>query len=227
MYWKRQSGMGLRKNRGSSQLSNEFYQSKMNKVNRVVDKYFDFFKEIGGLFDLKELIPNSMLDNTEECNFEESAIWKPILSTVTDEEINELESYFKHPLPDSYKRFLKHKHFLELNLGGYGVGFFPNIPGELVSKNKEIIEDSYWNLINRNFLPFAHLSDYGVLAFDANVKSAENNYPIVTLSHEDDFEHPDNSAKDFESMFDEFETHLDDWIKRNREQRKVSASTTL
>ncbi|MCP2045553.1 SMI1/KNR4 family protein [Pontibacter sp. HSC-36F09] len=192
----------------------------MNKIKVVVDKYFAFMQEIGGLFAPEKEVPQVMLDAEKMGEFEDSVYWKPINSTVTDKEIKELEDYFGHKLPSTYKMFLQHRHFLELQLGEYGVSFFPNIPEKLVSNTKEEIEEYYWNLVERNYLPFARLSDYGVVAFNANKGSAENDYPIVTLTHEDEFEETEEYATNFEDMFKEFDSHLKDWTETHKTQEK-------
>ncbi|MFC6999511.1 SMI1/KNR4 family protein [Rufibacter roseus] len=193
----------------------------MNKIKEVVDKYFAFMQEIGGLFAPEEQVPPGMLDLDRKGDLEYSVFWKPINSTVTDVEIKKLENYFGHELPTAYKNFLKHRHFLELQLGEYGVSFFKSIPEKLVSDTKEEIEEYYWNLIERNYLPFAQLSDYGVVAFNANKESTENDYPIVTLTHEDEYEETEEYAANFEGMFKEFDSHLEDWIQTRKSKEKT------
>lgn len=188
----------------------------MEKINKVIDKYFDFMDEIGGMSNIDSMIPNCMVDHTKESELGSKLYWKAIKSTVSESEIQELEDYFNHKLPKSYKEFLQHRHFIELELGSYGVRFFKNLPRTFVEDMKEEIENYYWNLIERNYLPFAALSDYGVLCFDANVTKPNNEYPIITFDHEDEFIESDNYSPDFETMFQEFEENLDEWIDNKR-----------
>lgn len=192
-------------------------------IKTVVDKYFDFMEELGGNAHLTSVIPISMIDSNRPPDNDWS-YWNALPSAVTEKEIKELESYFKHKLPESYKFFLRQRHFIELHLGAYQVNFFANLPQELLPKTKETIKDLYWNLPKRDYVPFAHLSDFGVLCFDANKNVADNDYPIVEFNHEDGYHQPELYSKNFLEMFPEFNSHLDDWIKNNREKRKGNTS---
>ncbi len=189
-------------------------------VKRVLDKYYDFMGEIEGNCYETESIPPSMIDKSKKSKYENTSFWIAIPSTVTEKNLNELESFLKHKLPDSFKYFLQLRHFLQLSLGGYGIGFFCNLPELLNAKFKEIINEQFGTLLNRNYLPFANFMDFGVLCFDANKIKDDNNYPIVLFSNEDGYSTPKFYAVDFLGMFKEFETNLDDWIKNNREIRK-------
>lgn len=188
----------------------------MEKINKVIDKYFDFMDEIGGVTFIDSMIPNCMIDYTKKSEFEGKLYWKAINSLVSESEIQELEGYYNHKLPKSYKEFLQHRHFIELELGGYCIRFFKNLPNTFVEDTKIEIENYYWNLIERNYLPFAALSDYGVLCFDANVSKPDNEYPILSFDHEDEFGESESYSPDFESMFQEFEENLDEWISNKR-----------
>lgn len=193
--------------------------SDFSIIKTVLDKYFNFMREIEGNSYITELIPDSMIDETKENGGEGWSYWKPLPSAVTEKEIAQLESYFKHKLPESYKFFLHQKHFIELYFGQYSIRFFSNLPAELVPHFEETIKELYWNLPKRNYIPFAHLSDYGVLCFDANKKVTDNDYPVVEFNHEDGYHQPELYSKNFLEMFPEFNGHLDDWIKNNREIR--------
>lgn len=192
--------------------------SDTNKIKNVIDKHIDFINELGGNSFISELVPDQMVNNSIKPRFEGIIHWNAIKSTVGDKEIIELEDYFNHKLPESYISFLKHRHFIQLQLGTYSVNFFKNLPSSMVDDIKEEIEEYYSNLIERNFIPFATLSDYGVLCFDANNSTANNEYSIVSFDHEDEYETPKIYSVNFASMFDEFEEHLKDWIKNKRNE---------
>ncbi|MFK8104001.1 MAG: SMI1/KNR4 family protein [Saprospiraceae bacterium] len=192
----------------------------MERIKRVLDKYFHFMDEIGGNSFIEELIPAQLINKEKEPKFEGTLFWKAINSTIKENEISELEEYYRHKFPLSYKLFLQHRHFIDLQLGEYSIGFFKNLPNTIVNDTKEEIENCYWNLVERNYLPFASLSDYGVLCFDANHSNPD--YPIVSFDHEDEYDKPEIYASNFEAMFEEFETHLDDWIKSKREKRNLT-----
>jgi hypothetical protein len=193
-------------------------QQDLNLIKLVVDKYFDFLQEEGGNHYATEFIPEIMLDKSKEFD-DECSYWIPIESTISEKEVIDLEELFGHPLPESFIFFLRQRHFMELYLGSRPINFFSIFPGALSSKFKEIIEMLYWNLLERNYLPFAHVSDWGVLCFDANVKSEKNDYPVIMLDHEDDYSEPTLYAKNFEDMFKEFNSDLDESIKVIRENR--------
>tara|TARA_R110002096_G_C14385150_1_gene706088 strand:- start:41 stop:625 length:585 start_codon:yes stop_codon:yes gene_type:complete len=194
----------------------------MERIKRVIDKYFDFMDKIGGNSFIDELIPESMINKAKEPRFEGTFFWRAIESTVENRDIQKLENYYGHKLPDSYRSFLQHRHFIELQLGGYSIGFFKNVPSRLVQDTKQEIENYYENLIERNYLPFATLSDYGVLCFDANRVDNNQDYPVVSFDHEDGYEAPEHYSENFNSMFQEFEANLDNWIKNKREKNNAT-----
>lgn len=183
----------------------------MERIKRVIDKYFDFTDKIGGNSFIKDLVPNAMINDTKEPKFKGTVFWNAISSTIHDEEINQLEYYFGHQLPETYISFLKYRHYIELVLGEDSVAFFRNIPGQLVQDVKREVQNNFVYLKERSFIPFATLSDYGVLCFDAN-QSDSKDYPVVSFEHEDGYEDAVPYAKNFESMFYEFEDKLDSWI---------------
>jgi len=158
----------------------------MNIIEHVVDKYFDFKEELGGNPIMDEVVPKVMVGGKHiKLNLSN---WKAIESTISNVEIESLEEYYNHKLPKSYILFLKHKHFLELHLGEYGIGFFKNMPKTILKDTLQIISEQYWNLIERNYLPFAAMSDFGVLCFDANQPQLDNEYSVVSFNHEDHYE---------------------------------------
>ena len=197
----------------------------MSTIKATVDKYFAFMEEIGGLLAIDEQVPEIMHDVEKTTDIEDCAFWKPLDSSITEIEIKELEEYFGHEVPATYKMFLQHKHFVELQLGG-GIDFFPNVPGRLITQTKGIIDEYYPSLIERNYLPFARLGDHGVVAFDANKESAGNNYPIVTFTHDDEYDVPEEYAMNFEDMFNEFDSHLNAWIETYRSKEKTPHNST-
>lgn len=103
-----------------------------------------------------------------------------------------------------------------MDLGQPSITFFKNLPRTLVEDTEEEIEEFYEGLIERNYLPFARISDVGVLCFDANTEQANQAYEIVGFDQEDGFLRPERYAKNFAALFVEFETHLDEWISHRR-----------
>ena len=193
-------------------------------IKKVLDKYVDFTKQQGdyGFAFITEQIPQVMLDTSKPEDEYGYSFWLPIDSTISDKEISELELLFKHKLPPSFKYFLKQKHFIELHLE-QNADFFPILPGQLTSKFKEIIDTYYWTLIKRNYLPFANYGDWGVLSFNANKKSMDDDYEIVILDHDDEYQKTQRYADNFLKMFELFDRELDETIKQVSEHKKNNA----
>ena len=78
-------------------------------------------EEIGGNSFIEDLIPKLLIDEEKESEFDGIRFWKTSGSTIEEKEIRELESYYGHNLPSSYKSFLKYRHFVELQLGTYSI----------------------------------------------------------------------------------------------------------
>jgi hypothetical protein len=186
-------------------------------IKLVVDKYFDFRDEIGGNHYITEFIPAAMINFKKENN-DDYTYWVAIESTFSEQDTIQLSEYFGSPLPSAFIYFLRQRHFIEFQPAG-NVSFFTVLPGDLTSQFKEIIDTQYSNLLERNYLPFAHFADTGVLCFDANVKTEGNDYPIILLDHEDDFDTPQDYANNFMEMFNDLNAELDEFIKNNRENR--------
>lgn len=190
-------------------------------INKFLDKHFDFWKTQGdyAFSYFTEKIPDSMLDKSKNADDEEYSFWVPIKSSTTQDEISSLEKLLKHQLPGSYKYFLLQKHFIELHLGG-GPRFFSHIPNKLVSTFSKILKTYYSDLIKKNYLPFADFGDWGVLCFNANNVTPDNDYEIVILDHEDGYNKPTAYAKSFIDMFNLLETELDETIRQITEHKK-------
>ena len=184
-------------------------------IKTFVDKYFDFMDGLGENVDSTEYIPAIMIDPNRKGD-EYSSYWLAIASTVTDTEIGELEALLQHPLPDSFKFLLKYRHFIDLYPGEEGFKFFGNMPQRLVQTYKKNIDIRYKKALERNYLPFAHFMDIGVLCFDANAKVANNDYPIVLLKNrKEGYNEQEFYANNFLEMFKAFDAELDDLIKTN------------
>jgi hypothetical protein len=116
--------------------------------------------------------------------------WYPIDSTVADSEIEELEQQLNFRLPGSYKIFLKHKHFYELYISEarFSGQEIRNWKRHLINRAFDGYPREF--LIDKGYIPFADWSDWGLLCFDTNKLSADNDYPVVLWDHErwDEFE---------------------------------------
>jgi hypothetical protein len=190
-------------------------------ITKIVDKYFSFIGEIGGLHFIPELIPEDMKDYTNPPRYEGTQRWKVIPSTVTDKQIQEYETQLGLKLPDSYKFFVKYKNFIEMNLGGYQVVFFKNLSTDWMETLLEQSQPYREHLEGRGLIAFADYSDYGVVCFDSTTSTGNDlEYPVVWLDHEDGYDQVNPLAGNFMHLVRSCEPHLDDWIKSNRELRQ-------
>lgn len=183
-------------------------------IKQVLDKHFTFSNSIGRNVVLSDEVPLSMVDPARK-GAEGWTYWSSIAGTVTDAELAELEGMFGFGLPLSYRYFLRQRHFLELQLGKQAIVFFRNLPFQLVKKIRETIERSCPQLVGSAFLPFAFYMDSGILCFDARVTFPDHDYPVVLLSVADGFEEKKWYANSFLDLFQEFNLHVDQWIKSN------------
>ena len=121
--------------------------------------------------------------------------WLPSKSTVSDEQLKVLERKLGYALPDSYKVFLKYKHFYELYISY--ARFCGHSERDWQDSLPRLAFDGYPRelLIDKGFIPFADWHDWGLLCFDTNHASPGNEYPIVMWDHErwDEFEPFSNS----------------------------------
>lgn len=157
-------------------------------MEKIIDKYLDKLVAIELNRLPSEIVPE-MADPNQDQN-EEWRIWNPIQSLVVDNEIEEFEARLGHKLPESYKRFLKHKHFYELLIGE--CSFCEHPAGVWRASLSEMIFDGYPQeyLIDKGIIPFASWSDWGLLCFDTTTEHQNNDYQIVLWDHEffDEFE---------------------------------------
>ncbi|MCP2045924.1 hypothetical protein L1278_003997 [Pontibacter sp. HSC-36F09] len=117
--------------------------------------------------------------------------WQPSDSLIKDSEIEALESEIKHPLPISFKQYLKYKNFYELAPISNVWMFTPLVPKEW----KRVMLKNVFNgwpkdyLYNKGMIPFANYSDWGMLCFDTNTKDKNGEYQIIRWDHENEEEY--------------------------------------
>lgn len=137
-------------------------------------------------------------DMVSESN-ELGTTWKPISSTVTDKQLDELEKTIGYPIPASFRDFLKYKHFVELHIGE--VTFFSHPSSDWQKFILEPIFNGYptEHLIDKGLMPFADYSDWGYVCFD--LKNMNNNESKVFLwDHE--------QADDIELIYPNFDSMI-------------------
>ena len=155
----------------------------------IIDRHLKSWLE-KGLNSLPEEIEPEMANPNEPPNDEGWQNWYPISSMVTDSEIESLEKALNVLLPNSYKIFLKHKHFYELyiseaHFSGHQIRYWKRHLLEMAFEGypREL-------LIDKGYIPFADWSDWGMLCFNTNISRKDNEYPIILWDHDrwDDYE---------------------------------------
>ena len=114
--------------------------------------------------------------------------WKPISSKFNDSDLDSLEDMIGVKLPNSYRHFLKYKHFYSLSIPDHAVNIHSNLPSEdYLSEFKELFFKYYDSdlLIRKGYIYFADFQDYGLLCFDSNKTIENNEFPIVYIDHEE------------------------------------------
>jgi hypothetical protein len=115
--------------------------------------------------------------------------WKPIPSTVTDDQLAKLDKLAGGPLPELYRAMLKHRHFLELNVPG--VRMVRHAPDDLGELRDEQTIDLYTK-DSEQLLP-AHKTGVFIIGDDDNDggpvclaidEAAGGEYPVVFVEHE-------------------------------------------
>ena len=138
----------------------------------------------------------------KDCSIKACNYWKPIKSTVTNTEIEDLEKKIGFEYPTSYVDFLKYKHFYTLRF--YGCEF---IPHPINSWKKNI---DFWNntrprnIYRQRFIVFAYHLLEGAYCFDANNDSSIELWTPENPKIETDFK-----SNSFTQVFDNFEEMMD------------------
>ncbi len=168
------------------------------QIENIIDKHLQKWID-NGLNRLPDATAPEMAKPDEPIDEEGWQTWYPINSTISDTEIEELEEQLKIKLPTQYKSFLKYKHFYELYI--YQARFSGQ---EIRTWRRHLIDmafDGYPRefLFDKGYLPFADWSDWGLLCFNTNNPSTDNEYPIVLWDHER-WEEFEEFSSDFNSL---------------------------
>ena len=109
--------------------------------------------------------------------------WRAIESTVTDQDIKDLEHLLGVRLSQQYQELLRHKHFIELQIGE--VSIFSHPVGTWKSRlTKAIGEYPKEFLLEKGCIPFADYSDWGLLCFRVKERNADGEYAVYRWDHE-------------------------------------------
>lgn len=157
----------------------------MDWLYKIIDKSLLEMSKSDVLMMVPGQIPELMLDDTRD-ELSGWTGWKSIPSTITDLNIEKFELEIGKALPQSYKLFLKYKHFMNLNIPDKMIHFPGIVLGEELSFLKEnisnILEPEL--IIGKGYIYFADFEDFGMLCFNTNVKAKNNEYPIVYIDND-------------------------------------------
>jgi hypothetical protein len=130
------------------------------------------------------------------------APWKPIVSTVTEADIHELEAAIGHALPTLYVALLRYRHFYELD-DALGVSFIRHD----VNNWKAGLWDHYFflqepgTLRQQGYLPFAYDLDLKAICFDFNHRTPDGQ-DCAVVRVLDDYQNPAPTQRLHDSFFD-------------------------
>lgn len=130
-------------------------------------------------------LPDEMRDSSIEPSKDWMG-WKPVASTVTDTDLDELECETQLAFPPLYRDFLKYLHFVELD----SVGF--SFERHVIHSWKEALEKIYFHswprerILDVGLLPFGEecLMDAGPVCFDTRARLPDGDCPVVFWDRE-------------------------------------------
>ena len=135
--------------------------------------------------------PLAMQDDTKTA-IDDWLPWKPIESTVSTSDIEELEQEINLRYPKLYVEFLQYKHFCEL----WQVAEITFFRHEIDNWRQTLLNRYYdaWlpeQLIDKGYIHFADYSDWGIVCFDTNEQRSDDyDCPIIMIDHELLFDNP-------------------------------------
>ncbi len=147
----------------------------------------------------KKWIPEPLLED------DDWAVWKPVPSTITDVQMDELQQEFQLQLPPRYRAYLKAYHLLDWQLlnrqtehgypGSCSSFMFPSLDtAQGLSEVKRLIQQ--WEIFkDTGYIPFAIGEDgQGIVCFDTFRQDTDGDCPIVWMMLDTLAELPDGLA---------------------------------
>jgi hypothetical protein len=127
------------------------------------------------------MVPESMQTGEVEGDWK---YWRALKSTVSEQDLEELERLLGVRISKQYQEILQHKHFIELQIGE--VSFFSHPVDSWMSTIRTAVFEGYPKefLIEKGYLPFADYSDWGLLCFRITERNADGEYPVYLWDHE-------------------------------------------
>lgn len=131
-------------------------------------------------------IPKAMQDSSIP-SLDDWKGWRPVPSTVTDQDLNDLEQEMGLKYPPSYRQFLKYLHFIELTENGV------RFERHEVENWSIVLRKVYFNswpcerVVDSGLIPFGSESflDAGPVCFDRRGNTSQDgDCPVVFWDHE-------------------------------------------
>ncbi len=149
--------------------------------------------------------------------------WQPIPSTVSDQDIAELEAHFGGTLPPAYVAFLRYVHFVELT--EIGIRFESHIPGQWKEDLIAVFDANrpYWPT-GYHLVPFGYETrmDAGPICFDFANRQPNGDCAVViwdigwVYSDQDNKVVISSSAAMYRSVHFNATTRVGFWTQRLR-----------
>ncbi|AZA76235.1 SMI1/KNR4 family protein [Chryseobacterium sp. G0186] len=125
------------------------------------------------------------------------SFWKAIENTITDHDIEKLEAHLEITFPESYKEYLRYKHFYTIFLDN-DIRFYPKPIGSWEQILKDNNEEMREILLDRGYLGIGNYSDYGEVCFDFN--DSADHPAIVMIDYESG--EPEMLAENFTALLE-------------------------
>ena len=106
--------------------------------------------------------------------------WRVVPSTVTPQELDELETEHGLPYPPIYRRFLEYLRFVDL--AAFGLDFERHLPGEWQATLRHLYRAfDPQRTVKVGLLPFGRerLADAGLVCFDTRQRHPDGDSPVV------------------------------------------------
>lgn len=127
-------------------------------------------------------MPAAMRDHSVELR-DDWIGWKPVPSTVTDADLDELESEIGLRYPPLYREFLMAQHFLMLTEAG--VRFIPHPIDGWKDELREAYRACRDRIVEQKLIPLGYetFMDAGPVCLDARSQQSDGECPIVFWDH--------------------------------------------
>lgn len=149
-------------------------------VLEIIDASLDRWLA-GGLNSIPMPVPADMATGEADDDWR---FWKPVRSSVSSAELEQLECDLGVKFSPQYRSVLQHKHFMELHIGEVELFMHPSVGWQEVLK-KEVLRG--WPrkyLVDKGLLPFASFCDWGMWCFATGEADSTGEYPVYLWDHD-------------------------------------------